>query len=491
MNKGELGRRKLLRACGASLALSACARGTEAERDLPEGAPNDASPPPRLPDATRVDDASFADADNTDADADGPLLDPFLQIDTFVVVMMENRSFDHYLGRLRADPSYAARDLVEGLTGQESNPREGGGRVSPFRQHDFTVSDPPHSWEFAHQSWNQGQNDGFVRAHAGPNEADVMGYHERDQLPFLYWLADEFVVCDSWFSSVLGPTWPNRYYLHAGTSMGRTNNSLALPSPPTLWDAMRAQGKSYKNYYAGVVPWYLGGFFPVLSSHNPLAPIGTFFQDAKAGTLPNFSLIDPDFSLNDDHPDHDIRLGQAFLSSIVHALFESPQYSRTLLVITYDENGGFFDHVAPPPAVDDRSDFRQLGFRVPALLVGPTVKRGVVDKTVYEHTSVGKTLSQKFGFAPLTQRMATANGIAAALDRTLTAPRTAPRGAPVPNLRSDELASLREIPSQKELLGFLDRAPSGAVNRMSLSERLGAWLRPAEELGAVRMLRKA
>ncbi|MEO7093628.1 MAG: alkaline phosphatase family protein, partial [Polyangiales bacterium] len=129
-------------------------------------------------------------------------------VETIIVLCMENRSFDHYLGSLRVAEN---RMDVDGLTGTESNPSASGGTVSVHLLQDFTPEDPPHGWSACHEQWNNGANDGFVKAHEGSSEADVMGYHDRSQLPVTYALADAGVVCNRWFAACLGPTWPNRF----------------------------------------------------------------------------------------------------------------------------------------------------------------------------------------------------------------------------------------------------------------------------------------
>ena len=340
------------------------------------------------------------------------------RIDAIVVVMMENRSFDHFLGALRSDPNYPAAGGVEGLTGTESNPGPDGGAISAFKMTNFTPEDPPHSWNASHAQWNNGANDGFVKAHSGATQDEVMGYHDRSQLEFYYFLADHFTVCDHWFASVMGPTWPNRFYLHACTSGGKKDNSAYFTgAPTTLWKRLQSAGKTFKNYAAGAVTWYTGAFIGEILNLNPSKPIAEFFTDAKNGTLPNFSIIDPDFFAADDHPSHDIRLGQVFVSSVYRALTESPQWKRTLLVITYDEHGGFFDHVPPPTTEDDHVDlgFDQMGFRIPVVVVGPWVKPGVCN-TTFDNTSWLKLVCERFGIEPWTARIAAATSLAEVLD---------------------------------------------------------------------------
>jgi phospholipase C len=415
-------------------------------------------------------------------------------IDTIVVVMMENRSFDHYLGSLKKDASYPNAGKVAGLDGTEQNPDPQGNPVSVFNLTDFTVADPPHGWDPCHAQFNGGKNDGFVKAHAGADQNDVMGYHVRAQLPFYYWLADNYTVCDRWFASVMGPTWPNRFYLHCGTSKGKKDNTpFLIGAPDTLWEKLRAGGQSFKNYYAGAVAWFTGALVGKLTTINPTAPISQFFDDAKNGRLPNFSIIDPDFQANDDHPAHDVRLGQVFLHSIYQALAQSPQWPRCLLVVTYDEHGGFFDHVPPPAADDDVTEFKNFGFRVPTIIAGPTVRRGYVSSTVFDHTSVGATLMRRFGLPSLSARMAAANDLSSVLDPKLyRAPAPAPGGAPTPQAMSAREILARVGPnSQEELERMIadGRIPKGLVDTRPHAERMLSWLGHAERLGALRIVR--
>ena len=334
-----LSRRRVLLGMGGLLA-AACGSAPET---VPEPTPEPRPAPTPTPTTTAPPDAGPADAAKPDAKE--PQLSPeelLSTVDAIVVLMMENRSFDHFLGALKSDATYVNKATVEGLKGTESNATTSGVNVPVFKMDNFTPEDPPHGFEAVHAQWNGGKNDGFVKEHAGRSEREVMGFHDRSQIPFYYWLADNFTVCDNWFASVLGPTWPNRYYLHAATSDGKKGNTPFITGgPDTIWEKLRSAGKSYKNYTASVVAWYTGGFVGKLLSLNPVKQMSEFFADCRNGTLPNFSIIDPDFTSNDDHPSHDIRQGQAFVASVYKALAESPQlrayalalYLLTLLVV--------------------------------------------------------------------------------------------------------------------------------------------------------------
>ena len=412
-------------------------------------------------------------------------------IDTIVVLCLENRSFDHTLGALRL---IEGRSDIDGLTGGEVNLDGDDNPVGIHPLEDFTASDPPHNWGACHRQWNGGANDGFVRAHAGAHQADVMGYHVRAQRPVSYALADAGVVCNRWFSSCLGPTWPNRAYLHAATSTGMQQDLPMLFLQPTIWDRLAAARLGGLNYYHDV-PWVVGGF----GQTSGLAPIEQFFADAAAGTLPPLAVVDPAFvggGANDDHPTHDIHLGQALIASVVAALGASPQWSRSLFVLTYDEHGGFFDHVAPP-AVSDRIEpelaFGSLGFRVPSIIIGPHVRRGCAIDTVLEHSSLLATVCRRFELTPLNARADAAADLSSCIDpERLSAPLPPPR-LPVVEIAEPRLAALQAAaaPRDGELAAALAArpAPAGIDRRAETDDVVRRVLRWGEQLGAVRLTR--
>lgn len=335
-----------------------------------------------------------------------------VDIETVIVVMMENRSFDHYFGSLRLEEGRG----VDGLQAGFSNPRLDGTPARPFPMGLRCLADPPHSFASSHRQVNGGANDGFVREYAarvGPELGDnVMGYHVREQLPVLYAAADEFALCQRWFCSVLGPTWPNRLYLHSAQSNGRKNNDFPTNPGgftwPTIYDRLDDAGISWKSYYGDLPFLFLFGRF--LFSPK-IRRIEEFYEDARAGRLPAVCHIEPSYTVNDDHPPHDIHLGQAFLSSILHAVGQGPQWPRSLILICYDEHGGFYDHVPPGMVADERAEegFGQLGVRIPGLVISPYTRRGFVSSTLHEHSSVPAFIEWLFGLEPLTLRDANAN----------------------------------------------------------------------------------
>jgi len=326
-------------------------------------------------------------------------------IDHVVVVMMENRSFDHYLGALKLE---AGMD-IDGLDGSESNPNLAGDDVPVFHLTETCQHDPPHGWGSSHDQYAEGENSGFVTEHegrVGRSQGDwVMGYYTDAELPTHWALAQHYCVPDAFFCSVMGPTWPNRLYGHSASSDGAQDNDVAnVPFPQkTIYDALEEAGLDWRYYYTDV-PFL--GLFEDQWDDARTGFVEDFLDDAEKGQLPEFTWVDPGFSYNDDHPPHHVGLGQMFLALVYEALARSPVWERTLLVITYDEHGGFFDHVPPPQVRDERADegFDQLGFRVPALVVGPWVKQGV-ESTVFDNASVLKYVCERFGLPLWNERL--------------------------------------------------------------------------------------
>jgi phospholipase C len=333
-------------------------------------------------------------------------------IQHLIVLMMENRSFDHYLGAL-ALPEEGRAD-VEGLCQPPPTvPDRAGCPVAAWAMDgaapDFC--DPPHGWDAAHASWNGGRNDGFVRqyqaAHPGADPRTVMGYYTRRTLPVHYALADRFTVCDHWFGSVLSSTWPNRKYLHSGRR-DDDRDTQTLPLPPgfrtrpiygAIEDARGPDGRrlTWRSYFCDLP--FLAFWYVFAADHvDCLHPITRFVSDCQQDQLPDVCLIDPPFSLADDHPPLDPRLGQKFVGLIVDALTHSESWASSALLILYDENGGFHDHVPPPPSFEQPpADDPVLGFRVPALVVSPWARRRHVAKTAFDHTSVCKSIHTRWG----------------------------------------------------------------------------------------------
>lgn len=353
--------------------------------------------------------------------------DTIPQIAHVVIVMMENHSFDNYLGML--DPSVGfALDAMGRPTA--SCPDGMGHHIRAFVMPNACQleSEPSQAWTASHASYANGANDGFVQA-SGPVS---MGYWTERDLPFYYGLARTFALSSRWFGSTLAQTYPNRRFLMAGTAYGITTtdaHALAAPTPPngTIFDKLEAHGITWKDY-ASDLPGV--AILPALARRRSnLGTIAQFMADAAAGTLPSVSLVDPPFSADgsEENP-QDVRLGEQFVSRIVSAVTSGPRWSHTLLVWLYDEHGGYYDHVPPPDAIppDDQpalaSDgtvlgpYDRYGFRVPAVIVSPYAKRAHVSDTVRDHTSVLRFLERKWNLGALTYRDASADDLMDSLD---------------------------------------------------------------------------
>jgi phospholipase C len=406
------------------------------------------------------------------------------QIEHIVVVMLENRSFDHILGYLSLPTALGgkARTDIDGLTGPAANFNAHAGTNYPIHHLAATMfkgeaEDPDHSGASVDQQLRDG-GQGFVSNYARisqqraaqlkvplPDPGLVMGYYTADDLPVYDHLAAEYCVVDRWFSSVPGATWPNRLYSIAGRSAGCRDDAsppiYALPSFPRHLDEHHVDWRWYSFDPAtlrAVDPQYR------LSNHQRFAFLDSrtlstleravgdlteegpsFLDDLAAGNLPQVSWIDPRFKdlrvlgpdSNDDHPPSDVIAGQDLILTIYHALSSAPTWPKTLLILTYDEHGGFYDHVAPPAAVDDDPHFRRLGVRVPALVISPFVTAGSSSSQLapdihFDHTSIIKTILTRFcranGQIPaLSARVAAAQH----LGHLLNDPAAPPRGATV------------------------------------------------------------
>ena len=345
-----------------------------------------------------------AGGDNTNLD----------KIDHIVVLMLENRSFDHLLGYLKLE---GIEPDVDGLDLGMSNTHGG----KPFLVHRLpgTVfkNDPGHSSAAVAQQLSN-DNGGFVTNYASLHKDDdpglIMGYHNGADVPVYDYLARNFCVCDRWFCSVPGATWPNRLYAVTAQSPSKDNKKHVpiydLPAFVRHLDAARVRWNWYAHDIAtlriidGRYRVGHGSKFFWFDRRTLLNRIN-FLDHAASGDLPAVSWIDPnfvDFSLlgpresNDDHPPSDVMAGQDLVLKLYNAVVNSPAWSKTLMVITYDEHGGFFDHVKPEEVADDKPSFRQYGVRVPALIVSPWVEQGKISHEVFDHTSIIKTILLRF-----------------------------------------------------------------------------------------------
>jgi phospholipase C len=440
------------------------------------------------------------------------------QIKHIVVLMMENHSYDNYLGML------AGRGDGFPLDGdgrpESANPDAEGNPVRAHRLSSTAQADgaPCQSWHATRLQWNQGKMDGFVTSTQevtpDADKAVGMGYWSEADLPFYYGLARTFPLADRWFSSCLGPTFPNRRFLIAGTANGLVDDLpfhlLDYPPNGTIFDMLTRHGISWANYHPvaadrsrarraaryrrrrarrtvtavgqGVLKapgeiqkdiQFTADLFPLGIGQHMLHihEMKQFFADAEAGTLPAFSVVDPSFDDFSEENPQDIRKGESFAAAVIKAVMHGKGWPGTLLIWTYDEHGGYYDHVPPPEAVppDDVEGkcmatrpswleavhrllfpkhvkdaenptgepmrYDRYGFRVPAVLVSPYARRDCVLSEVFDHTSVLKLVEEKWNLPPLTRRDAAAASPIGALDLEAPPAFLRPPDLPEPSLK--------------------------------------------------------
>jgi len=341
-------------------------------------------------------------------------------IEHVVVVMMENRSFDHFMGWLPGADGKQSGLVFTDRYGLKHTTHH---LVQPAS---CAFNDPDHSYEGGRIELNHGLCDGWLKA--GENDSLAVGYYDRSDLAFLGRAAPGWTACDRYFSAVMAETYPNRFYQHAAQT-DRLHNSTVTATIPTIWDRLAGAGLAGKYYFSDIPFTALWGT-KYLSISRPFTQ---FLTDAATGRLPQVSFVDPRFadeasgSSGDDHPKADIRAGEQFLNQVYQAVTSSPNWANTVLVINFDEWGGFFDHVPPGNAPDVADKTRLRGFRVPAVVISPRARRGFVAHNTYDHTSVLKMIEWRWGLSALTPRDAAARNLAEVLDFAVPPKLTAPR----------------------------------------------------------------
>jgi phospholipase C len=394
--------------------------------------------------------------------------------------MMENRSFDHYLGWLPGADGRQAGLTYTDAKGNQVATR----RLAPDWQ-GCAHPDPDHSWEGGRTQLNGGRCDGFLRS--GDNDVFAVSYYQEGDLGFIQDAAKTFTTFDRFHCSLMGSTLPNREYMHAATSYGMRDNSF--PDPPgfpdtTIFAALSAKGISNRYFYSDVPVSALWGE-PGLQRSGPVTE---YYERCSSGTLPAVSFVDPNFGGSagegpgisaDEHPHGDVRAGQAFMSDVVHAFIESPHFKRGALFIVYDEWGGFFDHVRPARVPDERNsrdvneDYGLMGFRIPAIAISPYVRRGHVEHTVYGFESILKMISYRFGLKPLNLRHAYAHNIARSFDFDARPRVEAPALPDPPTVVSQACATGSSDGSAQRAKDhdLMDLATSGYLDRLGFDYR--------------------
>jgi phospholipase C len=351
-----------------------------------------------------------------------------------VVLMMENRSFDHMLGSLQAVDS-----RIDGVAGQLSNPDTTGALVKPQPQADFQGQldpDPDHHFPAVDLQIFGGDTSptrvanmqGFVKSYFNQrrdvnHSQKIMYYFKQADLPVLTTLALQFAVFNRWFASIPGPTICNRAFAHYGTSFGRVDmNPFDIIEPfKSIYSRLIAATPKHtaKVYYYDTTSSTME--VVNLLQHQPelFGTYDQFLSDCSKGLLPDYSFVEPNYNdhetdsgeevANDQHPDHDVQAGELLIAEVYMALKRSPQWPNTALLVVYDEHGGIYDHVVPPACTPDKFsapgnstgtgmafNFDRLGVRVPAILISPWIPKGTVVNRVFDHASIPATVTKFF-----------------------------------------------------------------------------------------------
>lgn len=322
-------------------------------------------------------------------------------IDRTVVVLQENHTFDNYFGTFPG---------ADGISGSICLPLAKGSAEcrAPFHSSSLTPRDMNHNWNAAHADYDGGRMDGFIYSEGS---AQTMCYFDGSDLPRYWAAAREYVLCDRYFTSVMSESAPNHLYLVAGTAGGlKDDNVPEVIDFPPVFEQLDSSGITWKVY--GFTKWYESfSYIRKAGLRGRFAPAQEFAKDVAAGRLPQVSWV-IGAPGGDEHPPKNVAEGQdSVADSIVNSVGASPYWDRCAIFVTWDDYGGFYDHV-PPPRVDEYG----YGFRVPCLVISPYARKGMVDSTVNDHTSILRFIESRYGLTPLSSRDAAANPLLEAFD---------------------------------------------------------------------------
>jgi len=374
------------------------------------------------------------------------------EIEHIVVLIMENHSFDNLLGMVPYE--VPGRANVDGLTRKHGKflnaNRDATGQPvyaehaeSPCQLHGL----PGQDWNRSHISWDNGRNDGFVRA-SGPI---AMRFWDQSDLPFTYSLAKHFPIGERFFCSTLCQTYPNRRFFFTGTASGTiATNGVTFTTPAangTIFDRLDAHKINWGIYYdnapsALIVPGVIKPPGRIARLHQ----FPKFFTDVAAGRLPQFAFLDPQYDTTSEENPQDIQVGERFIAQVVRALMRAPTWKSTALFITYDEHGGYYDHVPPPRAIKPDSippmlvpgdlpgAYDRYGFRVPLIVVSPWARAGYVSRVTQDLTSITAFIERKWNLPAMTFRDANADPMTDYFDLSSPTFMKPPRLAAPPSL---------------------------------------------------------
>jgi phospholipase C len=366
-----------------------------------------------------------------------------------VVLMMENRSFDHMLGSLTA-----VNPQIDGITAGLSNPDTTGAAIQPQPLAEFQGQldpDPDHHFPAVDLQIFGGNTSpgraanmqGFVTSYFNQQQdvahsQKIMYYFAQNQLPVLTTLALEFAVFNRWFASIPGPTICNRAFAHYGTSFGRVDMDLLYVNEPfqSIYSRLINANPKHtaKLYYYDTTSSTMEITNLLQNQPELFGSYQQFLSDCSSGNLPDYSFVEPNYSdhdgdageevASDQHPDHNIQAGELFIASVYNAIKSSPLWPNTALLVVYDEHGGIYDHVVPPACTPDQFTatandtgtgmpfaFDRLGVRVPAILISPWIPKGTVVNRVFDHASIPGTITKFFlgNYSPRSPRETSAD----------------------------------------------------------------------------------
>lgn len=330
-----------------------------------------------------------------------------IPIDHIVIVTQENRSFDHYFATFD-------HDLSDPLPSTFTNPDAAGHAVAPFHLASHCLpADPGHQWTAMHAAWNDGAMDGFVTS-ADSSTSDghyVMGYYEPSDRPFYDWLARTFAMSDHHFGDSLGGTWSNRAFLYTGSSHGvHSTGEMTIPTARTIFDELDDAGITWGNYSSGGTRMDVLGW---TNTHVGVHGFTQFLAELADGSLPTVTYVDPG-GAEDEHPVRDIGGGEQWVRRIYEAAIASPLWDHIAIFVTYDESGGLFDHVPPPPAClpdPTLTEFDRYGVRVPLYVISPYARPSFVGHQTNSHASIVRFIEMRFGLPALSARDANSDAM--------------------------------------------------------------------------------